>query len=94
MILLPWRLISSLKRTSRNIGDYIKEHGFDYEEHQVMTDDGYRLVLYQLVQNQEETTQKSKHPTPVLIQHGLFQSAGVFVSSGSMSLAFWLSKQG
>ena len=33
-------------------------------------------------------------PTPVLMVHGLLQSAGVFVTSGHQSYAFWMLQQG
>ncbi|KAI8923746.1 Alpha/Beta hydrolase protein [Entophlyctis helioformis] len=96
-------------RASMSVPYYIAFHGFDVQTHQVATSDGHVLELHRIVHRRSpppcsqparsaaRANGASNHPNtkgPVLLIHGLFQSAGVFVSSGRSSLAFHLADAG
>ena len=67
----------------------IVKYGFDYEEHEVMTDDKYLLKVYRI---------KNKHlsaEAPVaFMQHGMFSHCETFVMNAERSPAFVLAHAG
>ncbi|KAI9138759.1 Alpha/Beta hydrolase protein [Paraphysoderma sedebokerense] len=75
-----------------SVGYYAEFWGYDHEERTAVTDDGFVLVLNRIRKRGRSIDTKKK--PPILLVHGLFQSAGVFVTSGKESMAFWLADQG
>lgn len=75
---------------------YARECGFDVVEQEVETKDGYRLKVFKVVclAKRGRRGRDRRGGFPVLVQHGLFQSAGSFVTSEERSLAFWLAGHG
>eukprot|EP00128_Syssomonas_multiformis_P001777 Colp12_sorted_trinity150504_noHs@9691 len=69
---------------------YIETHGYKCEVHKVKTADGHVLEVYRVGKPGVEVT----HALPILLQHGLFQSSGIFVTSEEDSLAFILADEG
>ena len=47
----------------------MKDTGYSYEKHEVVTEDKYILTLVRLV-NKSETKEQKEKRTPVLFQHG------------------------
>ncbi|KAI8450600.1 triacylglycerol lipase [Phakopsora pachyrhizi] len=76
---------------------YAREAGYEIVDQEVETSDGYMLRVWKVVlpHRPDQTTSNSRlGGYPVLIQHGLFQSAGSFITSEERSLAFWLAEHG
>lgn len=75
---------------------YARNCGFDVIEQEVETKDGYLLKVFkvEVLGQKEELHSDGRGGYPVLIQHGLFQSCGSFITSEERSLAFWLAKTG
>lgn len=68
---------------------YFEEYGITVEELEVQTADGFIIDLWHLKPKSgtnTSNTSKSKHP--MLLLHGLLQSAGSFASGGRKSLAY------
>jgi lysosomal acid lipase/cholesteryl ester hydrolase len=66
-------------------------YGFIFEEHTIVTEDHFILRMHRIYKEGEQSK-----PTfsPVIVQHGLFQSSGIFVLNEEDSLAFYLAEQG
>lgn len=65
------------------------------EKHFVQTKDGFILELHRLIKSSASSNQEQQPAgTPVLLQHGLFQSSGIFITSDNESLAFYLADRG
>jgi len=65
-----------------------KQHGFYYERHLVTTEDGFVLCI-------ERIRKGAEAGVPIILQHGLFQSSGIFVLGNNKdSPAFYLANQG
>ncbi|TPX45247.1 hypothetical protein SeLEV6574_g03976 [Synchytrium endobioticum] len=81
-----------LRKPHNNAEYYALFHGYHCDTHRVITVDGFSLLLHRIrIKSHLSTTQKQT----VLVQHGLFQSAGVFVTNGQkQSLAFYLADLG
>ena len=60
------------------IREKIIQMGFEFEDHEVITDDGYILKVFRIY-SIEARTQHPELVKPVLMWHGLFQDAGAFV---------------
>ena len=57
-----------------NARQLIETRGYACEEHLVVTQDGYFLVLFRIVKKQQGTSTASKKPKPaVLCMHGFMQ---------------------
>ncbi|KAJ1343830.1 hypothetical protein BSLG_001641 [Batrachochytrium salamandrivorans] len=94
-------LSEPIPSASPSIEHYIHYHGYDAQRHIAITPDGFVLPLFRILKRPNATLLPS--PTrsvpygskgPVLLVHGLFQSSGVFVTSGQSSLAFYLTEAG
>lgn len=68
---------------------YVQLQGYDLEEHIVTTKDGFQLVLQHIIVPGESPA-AAKRRFPVLMLHGLLQSAAAYCTSGENSLAFYL----
>lgn len=72
---------------------YYHQYNIEIEEFRVTTDDGFIIDLWHMVPlNGSGKDQIGKYP--LLLLHGLLQSAGAFASSGRRSLAYYLYEQG
>ena len=69
--------------------DYIKSMGYKLEEHEVITEDGYKLTLWHIIQN--KSVDKNK---VVYFQPGFLCTAWVFFQLGKYSLPFMLTDLG
>ena len=63
--------------------------GYEYNEHDVTTEDGYNLKLIQISKPGLSTDAPA-----VLLQHGLSSSSNTWVRNGEYSPAFMLAKEG
>ncbi|XP_047996325.1 lipase 1-like [Leguminivora glycinivorella] len=81
--------VLSEKSTSGDAALNFTELGFKYghsvEEHDVVTEDGYILTLFHI---------PGKTKGPVLLMHGLFDSADTFIIRGNLSLIITLANKG
>lgn len=79
---------------------YYRQYGIDIEEFRIKTDDGFVIDLWHLVPLNRETGSDINTATttttkyPILMVHGLLQSAGAFASTGRKSLAYYLHVSG
>jgi lysosomal acid lipase/cholesteryl ester hydrolase len=80
----------------KDIRYYAQQCGFDVLEQTVETKDGYLLKVFKVVclKKKGKVHSDGREGFPVLIQHGLFQSCGSFITSEERSLAFWLAEHG
>jgi pimeloyl-ACP methyl ester carboxylesterase len=69
---------------------YIEDHGYDYERHEVTTEDGFILHCFRVFKKEK----RDPSLPPLLLQHGLFQSSGIFVTSEEDSMAFHFADKG
>jgi hypothetical protein len=79
------------------LSDYCEYYGYTCEDEVVETLDGFKLLVHHVTAGSRVPAPTSTSPrssAPVLLMHGLFQSGGVFVTSGPSSPAFWLVDQG
>ncbi|GAA5896838.1 hypothetical protein JCM6882_005047 [Rhodosporidiobolus microsporus] len=84
------------ERVVKDIRYYARRCGFDVVEQTVETKDGYLLKVFKVncLKKEMKTHADGRGGFPVLIQHGLFQSCGSFITSEERSLAFWLAEHG
>ncbi|XP_044749809.1 uncharacterized protein LOC123310406 [Coccinella septempunctata] len=75
-----------------NFPSVVRNNGYDCEEYKVQTEDGFILGLFKIPGNERYGSEKKNFP--VYIQHGIYGSSAVFVSSGKNSLAFLLADAG
>lgn len=74
----------------RNVTSLISYHGYTFEEHEVITSDGYILTLHRIPSNNTESNQ-----VPVLLGQCLSGSAAMWAyGPKNRSLAYKLADQG
>ena len=80
----------------RDVKYYARSCGYDIEDQEIVTEDGYKLRVHKVIvpSQRGRTEPGGRGGFPVIIQHGLFQSSGSFVTSEERSLAFWLAEKG
>ncbi|KAJ3040812.1 hypothetical protein HDV00_010427 [Rhizophlyctis rosea] len=89
------------------VGLYADWHGYKCVEYEITSDDGFVLVMHRLckkgasfvgrlgrVKNQFLIWDADTRKEPILLMHGLFQSSGIFCTSGPNSLAYYLVDHG
>jgi hypothetical protein len=94
----PWDNPSRWEKEElvKDVKYYARSCGYDIEDQEIVTQDGYKLRVHRVI----VPSQRGKRHTdgrrgfPVIIQHGLFQTSGSFVTSEERSLAFWLAENG
>lgn len=69
--------------------EIVQKYGYEYECHSVRTEDGYLLTM----QRMKGKNAKENAPT-VLLQHGMVNSADIWVMAQEKSIAFQLAEQG
>ncbi|XP_054260165.1 uncharacterized protein LOC128984823 [Macrosteles quadrilineatus] len=72
------------------IEDYIRQHGYPVEAHEITTDDGYILTYHRIPHGKTSSGRIGK---PVLLQHGLLASSAAWVITDE-SLGFTLADAG
>ncbi|GAA5987020.1 hypothetical protein JCM10908_000994 [Rhodotorula pacifica] len=90
------RAYRKTEKVIKDIRYYARRCGFDVIEQTVETKDGYLLKVFKVecLRKQAKVHSDGRKGFPVLIQHGLFQSCGSFITSEERSLAFWLAEHG
>ena len=80
----------------KDVKYYARSCGYDIEDQTVVTKDGYELRVHKVIvpSQRGKVGSDGRGGFPVIIQHGLFQSSGSFVTSEERSLAFWLAEKG
>ena len=80
----------------RDVKYYARSCGYDIQDQEIVTEDGYKLRVHKVIvpSQRGRTEPGGRGGFPVIIQHGLFQSSGSFVTSEERSLAFWLAEKG
>eukprot|EP00826_Nyctotherus_ovalis_P011088 TRINITY_DN12893_c0_g1_i15.p1 TRINITY_DN12893_c0_g1~~TRINITY_DN12893_c0_g1_i15.p1 ORF type:complete len:427 (+),score=49.80 TRINITY_DN12893_c0_g1_i15:26-1306(+) len=74
---------------SKTISEYVEGNGFKFEEHKVVTEDGYILTLWRIHRN------KTSNGPPVILQHGVIDAGFTFLLSGAnRCLALYLGRKG
>ena len=81
---------------TKDVKYYAESCGYKIIDQTVETEDGYLLRVHKVVVPGRENHVKvdGRGGWPVIIQHGLFQTSGSFVTSEERSLAFWLAEHG
>ncbi|KAJ3393907.1 hypothetical protein HDU80_010633 [Chytriomyces hyalinus] len=81
------------RRPNQNVRYYIEKEGFQCDSYNVTTRDGFILRLERISPGpgMDQTIPQSEKP-PIILMHGMFQSAGVWVTSGRKSFAFYLAE--
>lgn len=77
--------------TDSLFGDIVEGMGYPYEAHTTQTEDGYVLKLFRL---QGKGSKIVAGKTPVILQHGIIDSADDWVVNLNNSLGFFLADQG
>ena len=73
--------------------ELLGELGFDCQEHQVTTADGYVLVLHR-VMDRHASHGALRARVPLLVQHGLMQDSEAWLTTGERSLPCILARSG
>lgn len=74
----------------KSVPDIIKLSGFPFEEHKLVTPDGYILILHRIPNSNHANPKKSI----MYLQHGLYSTSATFVALRNESLGFMLAEQG
>ncbi len=84
------------EKVVKDIRYYAQTCGFDVFEEDIETKDGYMLKMFKVecLHKPSKLHEDGRRGFPILIQHGLFQSCGSFITSEERSLAFWLAEHG
>ena len=88
MKLVIFSLIALVKASwddaSLPFDDIVRNHGFQVDEHDVHTDDGYTLKIFRILGG----------GSPMYIQHGIFDSSDSFIVNDEKSPAILAAKKG
>lgn len=94
----PWDNPEKWKKEKlvKDVKYYARTCGYDIIDQTLTTEDGYHLRVHKVIVPSQigKLHSDGKGGFPVIIQHGLFQSSGSFVTSEERSLAFWLAEHG
>ncbi|KAF9230727.1 Alpha/Beta hydrolase protein [Melanogaster broomeanus] len=90
--------VSDAIRTAKDFGELCSYYGYAYEEHVVMTKDGYVLTLHRVPERkgQQRTCTASTNKPVVYLHHGLLMNSEVWVclTDEDRCLPFVLAEQG
>jgi lysosomal acid lipase/cholesteryl ester hydrolase len=87
-------MVVSADDLSKSFQEITTQYGFKFEQHIVQTEDGYLLKMFRIPGLTGKEDDGVVRP-PVLIQHGVFDSADFVICHGAdKSPAFWLANQG
>ncbi|KAK9461399.1 Alpha/Beta hydrolase protein [Lipomyces oligophaga] len=87
------RRTKAQKKIVRDLDYYARLEGLEVVSFDVVTDDRFVLKLFRVI-DPNEPIQIRKNRYPILLIHGLLQSAGAFCVNDESSLAFYLTKSG
>ena len=87
-ILISFTIVSNKDEFAFYYKDYIDSFGYKFEEHETVTEDGYKLTLWHLFK------QNSSVNKVVYFQPGFLCTAWVFFQLGENSLPFMLIEEG
>lgn len=77
----------------KEIDQIVKDYGYPFEEHEVITSDGYILKAFRIPHGKNQDSNE-KRPA-VIFQHGILDSADFGVCHGpELSPAFYLANLG
>lgn len=92
LVLLLFNSALSNLRKEYDYAEMIRENGYEFEEHEVETEDGYILSLWRIPNPIGKVYQKAK---PVVLQHGLFDDSWTwFTLKKGFSIPYILSDKG
>lgn len=72
----------------RTVKEIIEAAGFEFEEFEVETEDGYLLTMHRVFKN------SSAGKPAIMLQHGILSSSETWILNGSESMAFRLATEG
>ncbi|GAA5840859.1 hypothetical protein JCM5353_001996 [Sporobolomyces roseus] len=84
-----WEERISGERFSGRAQYYAEYFGYECEDLEVETEDGFVLRLHHLISKKHE-----KRGHPVILQHGILSNSVTYMVNEERSLAFWLVEQG
>lgn len=75
--------------------EYYQSFGYRFEEHKIMTEDGYILSAWRIPGEITEPMNKIRNKPPVILQHGLLDNSGTWtVNYFNKTLPYSLLKEG
>ncbi|CAI2370345.1 unnamed protein product [Moneuplotes crassus] len=75
--------------------EFYQSYGYRFEEHKVVTEDGYILSAWRVPGKLNESMKTVKGKPAVMLQHGLLDNSGTFtVGFSNQSLPFLLNEEG
>ncbi|XP_050567932.1 lipase member M-like [Cygnus atratus] len=78
-----------------DVGEIVRYHGYPYEEHEIVTDDGYYLTMQRIPHGRNSGSSSTSHEPAVLLQHGLVLEGSNWVTNlPNSSLGFILADAG
>mmetsp|Transcript_20030 Transcript_20030/g.17706 ORF Transcript_20030/g.17706 Transcript_20030/m.17706 type:complete len:439 (+) Transcript_20030:12-1328(+) len=102
-----WRVLTALfddlwNKTPEMVDDayksdseYYQSYGFRFEEHKIITEDGYILSAHRLPGKQSDKIKDLIGRPPVMLQHGLLDNSATFtIGAFNRSLPYLLSEAG
>ena len=76
-----------------SIPEQVAKYGYEFEEHTILTEDGFLLTAFRIPRKIGQHNNASK--TPVYMQHGLLDDGGTFIfNNNSLDLSFDLVDRG
>lgn len=88
--LAPYHISLSDMQLTEDISYYAKLLGLVLETFEVITEDGFILILQHLFKPSSSTEKECHEKKPVLFIHGLFCSSETYLTGGKKSLAYYL----
>ena len=93
--LLALSLVFAQENFSGDFKDICRDNGYPMEQEWVTTEDGYMLKMFRITGGLNKPAGSNNGNTPILLQHGILDSADCFVVHGQdLSPAFYLANQG
>lgn len=78
----------------KTIRQIVEDAGFNFENHTVITEDGYILEMHRLFSNFSKPMPKNYTRPVLMMQHGLVATSETFVLNGNDTQAFLFAREG